>query len=262
MKILFNIITIVTILLSHLSFSQNKGLVKYRYVEALQMGNLKGDDYNAYMVFNKQRSYYVTAKDSLEKIEDITNQKMISDDNKTSIQMGLKVSKQGDQVINDIQKKTMWSNVFCVKQAYVKEIKPQINWKIEKETKKIGKFTCQKATAIFRGRNYTAWFTSKIPLPYGPWKLQGLPGLILEAYDAKKYVYWGFKSVEYPSKTKEKAGYMKIPNNLKVLNYSEFKAFQIKQIETCEDKLKIAKKELPDFTFYPPKISDMFIECE
>lgn len=176
--------------------------------------------------------------------------------------MGLKVSKQGDQVVNHLEKKTMWSNVFCIKQAYVKEITPTIKWKIEKEIKKVGKFTCQKARANFRGRNYIAWFMSDIPLPFGPWKLQGLPGLILEAYDTDKFVYWSSENIEYPSKTKEKVDYMKIPNNIKVLTYNEFKTFQIKQIELCEDRLKIAKKQLPNFTFYPPKISDMFIECE
>ncbi len=57
------------------------------------------------------------------------------------------------------------------------------NWVLDEETKIIGHFICQKATIKFRGRNYIAWFAKDIPVPFGPWKFQRLPGLILEIYD-------------------------------------------------------------------------------
>ncbi|MCF6347622.1 MAG: GLPGLI family protein [Flavobacteriaceae bacterium] len=69
------------------------------------------------------------------------------------------------------------------KTLFIKEDYYDWKWKLHEETKKIGKFTCQKATIKFRGRNYIAWFTNKIPVPYGPWKFKDLPGLILEVYD-------------------------------------------------------------------------------
>ena len=59
-------------------------------------------------------------------------------------------------------------------------------WKLHSETKKLSNFFCKKATINFRGRNYTAWYTTEIPVPFGPWKLRGLPGLILEFYDNDK----------------------------------------------------------------------------
>jgi GLPGLI family protein len=35
----------------------------------------------------------------------------------------------------------------------------------------------------FKGRGYTAWYAPSITNMEGPWKLGGLPGMILEAYD-------------------------------------------------------------------------------
>lgn len=50
-------------------------------------------------------------------------------------------------------------------------------------TKTILEYECQMATCRFRGREWTAWFALEIPISDGPWKLMGLPGLIMEAYD-------------------------------------------------------------------------------
>jgi GLPGLI family protein len=67
---------------------------------------------------------------------------------------------------------------------------PVFDWKISGEAQTILSYTCQKATTSFRGRDYVAWFTPEIPLPNGPWKFGGLPGLILKLYDTKEnFVY-------------------------------------------------------------------------
>lgn len=57
-------------------------------------------------------------------------------------------------------------------------------WEIpEDSTRIIMGHECQQATCRFRGREWTAWFALDIPISDGPWKLCGLPGLIMEAYD-------------------------------------------------------------------------------
>ena len=67
------------------------------------------------------------------------------------------------------------------------------DWKIETETKDIKGYNCQKATTSFKGRDYIAWFTTEVPVSEGPYKFNGLPGLILEIADTEKE--WNFQFV-------------------------------------------------------------------
>ena len=55
-----------------------------------------------------------------------------------------------------------------------------IAWKIISEKKTILSYNCQGAVGVFRGRNYKVYFTSEIPIKEGPFKFDGLPGLILQ----------------------------------------------------------------------------------
>ncbi|MBQ3610561.1 MAG: GLPGLI family protein, partial [Bacteroidaceae bacterium] len=58
-------------------------------------------------------------------------------------------------------------------------------WQLHSDTMTILSYPCQKATCRFRGRDYTAWYTMEVPVSDGPWKLYGLPGLILKAEDSR-----------------------------------------------------------------------------
>lgn len=63
-------------------------------------------------------------------------------------------------------------------------------WEITDSTKTILGYECVKATTAFHGRKWTAWFSPEIPVANGPWKLGGLPGIILEAStDDGKYSF-------------------------------------------------------------------------
>ncbi|MDR1091417.1 MAG: GLPGLI family protein [Prevotella sp.] len=69
-------------------------------------------------------------------------------------------------------------------------------WDITSDTLTVLGYLCQKATATFRGRSYEAWFTPEIPVNDGPWKLYGLPGLILKASDAENLFSFGIIGLE------------------------------------------------------------------
>ena len=59
----------------------------------------------------------------------------------------------------------------------------KMKWKMLGKDSVIAGYPCQLAETNFRGRTWKAWFTLDIPIPNGPWKLGGLPGLILKATD-------------------------------------------------------------------------------
>ena len=84
------------------------------------------------------------------------------------------------------------------------------NWVITDETDIILGFPCIKATTNFRGREWIAFFTPDIPVQEGPWKLYGLPGLILKAYDSKRHYFYEAKDINSKS-----------PGLVEYVNYSD-----------------------------------------
>lgn len=124
----------------------------------------------------------------------------------------------------------------------LKEKLPKIKWELENEEKKIGSFTCNKATAKFRGRNYIAWYTTDLPMPIGPWKLQGLPGTIVQAFDDTNTVQFFLTSVKTKNTAEDNYNYDKIFTTGEVYTLKEY---EIKQNNLVNDLIKKIKSKLP-----------------
>jgi GLPGLI family protein len=105
-----------------------------------------------------------------------------------------------NSIIKNANSKKMTTELYLSQTHYsIEEDIPVLNWKILPDTKTIADLPCQKATTFYKGRNYTAWFTNKIPYRTGPWKFGGLPGLILDISDEKKEVQFSFASFYTPN---------------------------------------------------------------
>ena len=61
------------------------------------------------------------------------------------------------------------------------ESTPDIVWTLTDDTLTVGGYLCQQATATHRGVAWTVCYTEEIPSSAGPWRLRGLPGLIIKA---------------------------------------------------------------------------------
>jgi hypothetical protein len=66
------------------------------------------------------------------------------------------------------------------------ENKPEQKWELNDDTLTVCGYLCNKAITKFGGKVWTVWYCSEIPISDGPWKLSGLPGLILKAEDTTK----------------------------------------------------------------------------
>lgn len=74
-------------------------------------------------------------------------------------------------------------------ERYYEEPIEEMTWVISDSTSNILGYECIKAETDYHGRHWTAWFSPEIPVSFGPWKLRGLPGLVLSAHAGKGFEF-------------------------------------------------------------------------
>ena len=92
-------------------------------------------------------------------------------------------------------KLTIWApraTVYQIEENYEKQA-----WTlVDDSIKTVFGYECQLTTCTFRGRTYKAWYTAQLPYSEGPWKFNGLPGLITEVYDTKNHYHFTLVSLK------------------------------------------------------------------
>lgn len=74
---------------------------------------------------------------------------------------------------------------ICMDWFRYDEDMPSFDWEMTDSVTEVLGYRCLSARCKFRGREWTVFYTEDIPLSDGPWKLHGLPGLIMKASDEK-----------------------------------------------------------------------------
>lgn len=117
-----------------------------------------------------------------------------------------------------------------------------IKWNILDSLKNIKGIDCQKAIGKFKGRIYEVWFTNIIPFSSGPWKLGGLPGLILDVRDTKNEVIISLIGIEQLINNQY---LIELPKNSIKLTKVEHK--RLKE-EIANDPIEYLNKMMPGVT--------------
>lgn len=124
-------------------------------------------------------------------------------------------------------------------------LKAQINidWKILPEYKKIINYRCQKAETIFYGKKYIAWFASDIAVSYGPLKINGLNGLILEVFTEDGKLKVNAEKIIFKKVNAEIDEFKSKYDFAKAIPIENYKNLLIQQQSDFETKLNATLKE-------------------
>ncbi|QEE50812.1 GLPGLI family protein [Flavobacterium alkalisoli] len=134
-------------------------------------------------------------------------------------------------------------------------------WKLINETKKIGDYTCYKATYTIsasditvsnslsneesKDRIVTAWYTKQIPVQFGPDEYGGLPGLILELNNEQQTILCS-KIVLNPKEKPE----IIAPKKGKKVTMKEFEEIMVKKQEELEKQFKSKNPNNKDGVYF------------
>jgi GLPGLI family protein len=66
---------------------------------------------------------------------------------------------------------------------YVYKENTPSEWVLSEDTLRIGGTLCNKAMLSYGGRQWEAWYDPSIPVSFGPYKFDGLPGMIYQIED-------------------------------------------------------------------------------
>ena len=174
------------------------------------------------MPFNAYQSFYTSSTKMTQDSIQMAKIEAAMKSGSNTVNMGTLLRTTSDNIYLNEKESSLYINKNLNRNNYlIKEALEKINWKIEQETKEILGYTCQKATGICKGRLYTAWFTTDIPTSLGPWKLHGLPGLILEAYDARQWIKFTCTNVVTSGKIPASAS-LELPTDATVTTASAY----------------------------------------
>ena len=152
-------------------------------------------------------------------------------------------------VLTDVER----SEVVAVEPIYpyryeTHEPMAKIDWTLTDDTLTISGLLCHRATGKLYGKQWTAWYCEDIPSSAGPWKLRGLPGLIIKAEDAE--CIHCFTLYETKNEVRD----------INMIGNPEYQKLNRKKLMEFKRKTLGSPRYAKEPTFYVPKDADHVVE--
>jgi GLPGLI family protein len=109
-----------------------------------------------------------------------------------------------------------------------------LKWEMTDDTTIYLGYHCQKAFTYYAGRDYEAWFTSEIPISEGPYKFNGLPGLIVKIKDTRNH--YSFELISFVKSGEQSQIIFPDKNYIKT-NGKAFKKARIDFVENSVERM-------------------------
>ena len=111
-----------------------------------------------------------------------------------------------------------------------------LKFELTGKAKVINNYNCNEAKLKLNNRIYTIWFTPDVNVNFGPYKINGLPGLIVELKEETNNINISLKSIKKLEDTKVFTTYKNLFATKKVLTFSEYEKNIVKIITAKKAK--------------------------
>ncbi len=146
------------------------------------------------------------------------------------------------ELFKDYNKKVIYSDYTILGgEFYLKDNMPLIKWELLSENDIILGYACKLAKTEFRDRKYKAWYTTELLVPDGPFKFQGLPGMILKVETIEGEEPYSMECIAISKKKSNLSELLKKylkKKERKLMNWDEIVLKTEKQIQKVSGSIK------------------------
>jgi GLPGLI family protein len=240
------ILLFIGVLFSSIQAQLSRKAISYTYKFYCREDESKEYLYSEMSLITDGKIKYYLPKDKMHKIANLEEEKL------TYIRHDgvIVVTKDGSEskhfLLKNLQTKEFTDIIDVDKDRYFTVENNNIVWQIEDsiiQHKKFG-IPIQKATTDFKGRKYTAYFAPSIPFNLGPYKFDGLPGLITQLKDSELNYIFNLSDIKEEPINDTLYQPTKILENFKKLDPENFSSKRLEIVKKMYAQSVIRRKEV------------------